>query len=134
MELVGEVVAEIRETRLENKQVQEKKYNKGTTEYFGANLAHLLNLLQVTDTKDLLPIWEALARASKHHQLLVLQQAFDTAAENMGLRAPIIATPSLLKLVPELGFRMESRYNLTTELHPFVLGQHMATVRNFLRG
>ena len=48
-EMVGEVAVELRETRLENKQVREKKYNKGATEYFGANLEHLLNLLQVTN-------------------------------------------------------------------------------------
>ena len=29
---------------------------------------------------------------------------------------------------------MESRDNLTTGIHPFVLGQHMAMVRKFLRG
>ena len=51
----------------------------------------------------------------------------------MGLRAPTIATPSLLKLVLALGFRMESRDNLTTGLYPFVLGQHMTTVRKFFR-
>ena len=68
------------------------------------------------------PVWEALARASKHQQLLVLQRAFDRTAEEMGLRAPTIATLSLLKLVLALGFRMESRDDLTTGLHPFVLG------------
>ena len=47
---------ELRETRLENKRVREQKDNKGTTEYFGANLAHLLNLVQVTDAKDP-PVW-----------------------------------------------------------------------------
>ena len=52
----------------------------------------------------------------------------------MGLCAPTIATPSLLKLVLALGFRMESRDYLTTGIHPFVLGQHTATVRKFLRG
>ena len=51
----------------------------------------------------------------------------------MGLRPPTITTPSLLKLVLALGFRMGIRDNLTTGLHPFVLGQHMATVRKFLR-
>ena len=51
----------------------------------------------------------------------------------MGLSAPTIATPSLLKLVLALGFWMESRDDLTTGLHPFVLGQHTATVRKFLR-
>ena len=97
-------------------------------------MTHLLNLVQVTDAQDLLPVWEALARASKHQHLLVLQQAFDGTAEEMGLRAPTIATPSLLKFVLALGFRMESRDDLTTGLHPFVLGQHTATVRKFLRG
>ena len=73
-------------------------------------------------------------RASKHHQLLVLQRALDTATEDMGLRTLTIATPSLLKLVLALGFRMESRDDLTTGLHPFVLGQHTATARKFLSG
>ena len=52
----------------------------------------------------------------------------------MGLRVPTIATPSLLKLVLALMFRMESRDDLTTGLHPFVLGHHTVTVRKFLRG
>ena len=97
-------------------------------------MAHLLNLVQVTDAKDIPPVWEALARASKHQQLLVLQRAFNEAAEDMGLRAPTIVTPSVLKLVLLLGFRMEIRDDLTTGLHPFVLGQHTSTVRKFLRG
>ena len=133
-ETVGEVAVELRETRLENKRFREKKERKGAAEYFGANLAHLLNLVQVTDVKDISPVLEALARASKHQQLLVLQRAFDAAAEDMGLRAPTIATPSLLKLVLTLGFRMESQDDLNTGLYPFVLGQHTATVRKFLRG
>ena len=73
-------------------------------------------------------------RASKHQQLLVLQRAFGGTAKEMGLCSPTIATPSLLKLVLALGFRMESRDDLTTGLHPFFLGQHMATVRKFLCG
>ena len=51
----------------------------------------------------------------------------------MGLRAPTIATPSLLKMVLALGFRMESRDDPTMGLHPFVLGQHTSSVRKFLR-
>ena len=67
------------------------------------NLTHLLNLVQVTDAKDLPPIWKSLARASKHQQFLVLQRALDGTAEEMGLRAPTIATLSLIKLVLALG-------------------------------
>ena len=52
----------------------------------------------------------------------------------MGLHAPTIVTPSLLKLVLALGFRMESRDDLTTGLYPFFLRQHTATVSKFLRG
>ena len=90
--------------------------------------------MQVTDVKDLPPVQEALTWAMKHHQLLVLQTAFNMAAEDMGLRAPTIATPPLMKLVLALGFRMESRDNLTTGIHPFVFGQHTATVRKLLHG
>ena len=133
-ETAGEVTVELRETRLENKRFRDKKGKKGAAEYFGANLVHLLNLVQVTDSKDLPPVWEAFARASNLQQLLVLQRAFDTAAEDMGLRAPTIGTPSLLKLVCALGFRIEIWDDLTTGLHPFVLGQHTAMVRKFFCG
>ena len=64
----------------------------------------------------------------------MLQWAFDGTAEEMGLRTPTIATPSLLKLVLALGFWMKSRDDLTTGLHPFVLGQQKATVCKFLCG
>ena len=57
VEKVKEVAVELREMRLENKRVQYKKENKGAAEYSGANLAHLLNLVQVTDSKYLPPIW-----------------------------------------------------------------------------
>ena len=43
---------ELQETRLEKNRVSEKKEHNGAAEYFGANLAHLLNLVQVTDAKD----------------------------------------------------------------------------------
>ena len=52
---VGEVAVELRETRLENKRVRERKERKGAAEYFGANLTHLLNLVQVTNAKYLPP-------------------------------------------------------------------------------
>ena len=133
-ETVEEVEVELRETRLENKRVREKKERKGAVLYFGANLTHLLNLVQFTDAQDLPPVWEDLARASKHQQLLVLQRAFDGTVTEMGLSALTTATPSRLKLVLALGFRMESRDDLTTGLHPFVLGQHTAMVCKFLRG
>ena len=64
----------------------------------------------------------------------MLQRAFGGTAEEMGLRTPTIATPSLLKLVLALGLRMESRDDLTTGLHPFVLVQHTVMFRKFLRG
>ena len=66
---------------MENKRVREGKDRKGVAEYFGANLTHLLNLVQVTNAQDLPPVWESLVRASKHQQLLVLQRAFDRTAK-----------------------------------------------------
>ena len=74
------MAVELRETRLESKWVRDKKENKGAAEYFGTNLTHLLNLVQVTDSKDLPPVWEDLMRATNHQQLLVLQRAFDMVA------------------------------------------------------
>ena len=63
-------------------------------------------------------VWEALAQATKHQKLIVLQMAFNMAAEDMRLCVPTIATPSLLKLILTLGFRMESRDDLTTGSTP----------------
>ena len=91
-------------------------------------------MVQANASKDLPPVWEALTRSLEHQQLLVLQRAFDMAAEDMGMRALTIVTPSLLKLMLTLGFRTESQDNLTTGIHLFVLGQHTAMVRKFLRG
>ena len=54
--------------------------------------------------------------------------------KDMGLHTPNIATPSLLKLVLTLGFRIEIWDDLTTRLHPFVFGQNTSKVRKFLRG
>ena len=71
---------ELREVRLEKKRLREEKKHKGEAEYFSANLAQLLNLVQVNNAKDLPPVWEALARASKHHQLLVMQRDFVATA------------------------------------------------------
>ena len=45
------MAVELRETRLENKRVWYKKENKGAAYFFGANPAHLINLVKVTDTK-----------------------------------------------------------------------------------
>ena len=105
-ETVRDVAVDLRKTRLKNKRVKYNKYNKSAAEYFGVNLTHLLNLVQVTDSKDLPPVWEALVRASNNHKLLVLQRAFDTAAKDTGLCAPTIATPFLLNLVLEIRFKM----------------------------
>ena len=55
-ETVGEVAVELRKTGLENKRISERKERKGAAEYFGANLTHLLNLVQVTDAQDLPPV------------------------------------------------------------------------------
>ena len=125
---------DLRETWLENKRFQEKKDNKGAAEYFGANIAHLLNLVQMTDSKGLPQVWETLAPVLKHQKLLVLQRAFNTSAEYIGLHTLTSVTPYLLKLVLALRFSMESWDDLVTGLHPFVLGHHTSTVRKFLRG
>ena len=53
VETVGDVAVELRETRLEDKRICKRKERKVAAEYFGANLMHLLNLVQVTNVQDL---------------------------------------------------------------------------------
>ena len=50
------MAVELRETRLEKKRVRERKERKGAAEYFGANLNHMLNPVQVTNAQDLPPV------------------------------------------------------------------------------
>ena len=64
----------------------------------------------------------------------MLHRALDAAAKDRGLRAPTIVTPSLLMLFLALGYRMVSWDNLTTGLHPFVLGQHISKDCKFFCG
>ena len=47
------MAVKLRETRLENKRVHEGKERKGPAKYFGENLTHLLNLVQVPVAQDL---------------------------------------------------------------------------------
>ena len=92
---------ELIETRLKNNRVRDKKENKGAADYFGENLDRLLNLVQVIYSKDFPPVWEALAQATKHQQLLVLQRGttvLDDAEIGRASCSPIVLEPRLYQL------------------------------------
>ena len=49
--------------------------------------------------------------------MMTLQQDFDDTTIRMRVRAPIVATPVLLKITLYLRFRLDQRDNLVTGLH-----------------
>ena len=65
-----------------------------------------------------------LARAPKRQHLTTLQRALNDTPRRLSARAPIVATPGLIKLTLDLGFRIDHRYNIGTGLHQFGLNQH----------
>ena len=89
----------------EQKEVSNRKTGeKGTKEFFGTNLPHLLSPTQVEEVVRLNAVWAELTTASKSQKLLVLQRALNKAATDLSLRAPTVATPALLKMVLGLDF------------------------------
>ena len=112
---------------------EEQKKKKGPSEFFGSNIGNLLNLCGVDDAADLPPVWKDLCAAPKHQQLHVLQQSVVKACEVLKIRVPIVLTPAILKLALGLGFCLDSRDDLTTGLHHFMLGQHTPAERKRLK-
>ena len=124
----------MRADREERKEAKNRKTEqKGAEEFFGTNLPHLLRLTQVEEVVRLNAVWAELTTASKSQQLLVLKRALNKAATDLSLRAPTVATPALLKMVLGLHFCLARKYDLSSGLHAFTLGQHTAARRKLLK-
>ena len=54
-------------------------------------------------------MWKALADSPKHQQITTPQCTFDNTVQWLGVRALIIATPSLIKMDLTLGFHLNPR-------------------------
>ena len=78
-------------------------------------------------------MWAELTTASKLQKLLVLQRVLNKAATDLSLRAPTVATPTLLKIVLGMDLCLASKYNLSSGLHAFTLGQQTAARRKLLK-
>ena len=73
-----------------------------------------------------------MAMAKKQHQLTVLQISLDNTLLSLRIHAPMVASPALLRILVSLTFRLENKYDLTTSLHPFVIGHHTDAMRKVL--
>ena len=81
----------------------------------------------------LLPLWKALADATKLQHLTILQSAFDDTTRRLIICTPIIENPRLLNRTLALGFDINHRYYLRTGLHQFCLVHHNSAVWNVLK-
>ena len=104
--------------------MRERADSKGVSDLLGKNLSYLLRLCQVADHNLLLPVWKELSDSPKRQQLTTLHHIFDDMAQWMGVCAPIITAPSLLRLYLTLIFRLNHRDDPGTGLHQFCLGQN----------
>ena len=58
-------------------------------------------------------------RAPKRQHLTTFQRSLNDTARNLGVRAPIVATPGLIKLNLALGFRLNQCDGLGMGLNQF---------------
>ena len=78
-------------------------------------------------------IWKNLCAAPKHQQLQVLQQAVGKACDEIKIRAPIIVTPTSLKMTLGIGFCLDSQDDLTSGVLISILGRHTPEERKSLK-
>ena len=92
----------------------------------------IINLYQADIAGCLPQLYTELVITKKKHKLTVLQRAWDDTATALGVHVPTMVSPVLLQISIVLTIRLEDKYDLYTGLHPFMLDQHMATVRKLL--
>ena len=93
---------------------------------------YLIKLTQADTAGDIPPFWKNLVIAKKQHQLTVLQLSLDNTSLLLRIRAPMVDSPALLCIVVSLTFRLDYKDDLTTSLHPFVIGHHTYAIRKAL--
>ena len=130
---IGEVAVEMsRDMEAKYLERQEDK-EKGIMDLLGSNLTYLLHLGQVAPNENPHPMWRELVRAPKHQHLTTIQRNLDDIARHLTVRAPIFATPGLLKIILDLGLRLYHRDDLGTGLHQFEIGQHISVTQKVLK-
>ena len=65
--------------------------------------------------------------------MTTLQRDLDDKSRRLSIRAPIVATPGLLKIALEIDFHLEHRNALGTGLYQFRIGQHTSAARKVLK-
>jgi hypothetical protein len=122
---LGELVADMRQNRLDDETRRALESARTPERYFGAvGVAKLLRLCQVATSAELPQLWIDLASAPKKQDLVTIQQAFDHVASNVlnmpGTRIPM--TPDIAGKIRSLAFEMSDEEDLTTGIHPFTFG------------
>jgi hypothetical protein len=122
---LGELVADLRQNRLDDEARRALEMARTPGRYYGAvGVAKLLRICQVATSAELPQLWIDLAAAPKKQDLVTMQQAFDHTANtdlNMpGTRIPV--TPDIAGKIRSLAFEMTDDDDLTTGLHPFTFG------------
>ena len=107
--------------------MRERAESKGVPDLLSKNLTYLLRMCQVVKHTLLLPVWKALSDSPKRQQLTTTQREFVDMAQRLGVCAPIIAAPSLLKMSLTLVFHLNHIDNLGKGLHQFYVGQHTSS-------
>ena len=95
---------------------------KNPSSHFGTAVRSIMRLCQVATEQHLPTLYHDLARAPKRQEIGVVQAAIDDAATQFGVQSSLVVTPSLGKKVATLAWQMTNAEDLSTGLHPFVVG------------
>ena len=98
--------------------------NKPPSDYFGGQIQNILRLTNVANEADLPAIWGELSNAPAKRHRGIIQKHVNEASDNLAGSLPLIVTPSHVKKVAALEFRMTNRESLETGMHPFIFNQH----------
>ena len=106
---------------------------KGVPNLLVKNLTYLLQLFQLLEHISLPTVCKTMEDSPKCQQITTLQHAFDYTTQRLGVRSPIITTPSLLNMYLALGFFLNHRDNLEAGMHQFLMVQHTYAARKVLK-
>lgn len=122
---ISNLVADNRLARQDDAARRAREAMKTPEMYYGPAAITITNLLRLchVDRASLLPrVHQDLAQAPKKKDRTVIQNAVDDYNASIGRCQQLLITPSVAKKVTNIEYRMTNRDDLTTGIHPFIVG------------
>jgi hypothetical protein len=119
---IGALAQEQRTARREDQLRRVADNNKTPAAYYGTGIRTILRLCQVGHESMLPQLYRDLAKAPKRQELGVIQASVDDASAALSVNLSLVVSPSLGKKLATLAWKMSDPNDLSTGIHPFVVG------------